>query len=167
MKRSSLILVILLLCIISSAQQLQLEVNGSANFENSVFEIREAGLDFSSALEVQSSIFLTLHQGGGFTKKNNPNKKWRIAIFKQDDWNDDLKLEVKRTGKGNNIGNNGKPNVHGGENYQVVRNTETWFFEGKGEIRDIPLRIKLSGVSLKMGAGSHNSRIVFTVYDGW
>ncbi|MCY1720291.1 hypothetical protein OU798_08045 [Prolixibacteraceae bacterium Z1-6] len=148
-------------------QQLQLEISGSANFDNAMFTVKEAGLDFASVLENESSVLLTLFQSDDITKKNNPNSKWRIAIYKQDDWSDDLLLEVKRAGSGKNIGNNGKTNIHGGENYQVIRKTEGLFFEGMGEIRDIPLNLKLSGFSVTMGAGSHNSRIVFTVYEGW
>ncbi|WP_346856418.1 hypothetical protein [uncultured Draconibacterium sp.] len=167
MKSFLLTLAILISFLVASSQQLKLEISGNVNFDNSLFTINEAGLDFPSVLETQSSIYLTVYQDDYFTKKNNPNSKWRIAIFKQDNWSDDLKMEVKRSGSGNNLGNNGHPNIHGGENYQVVRNTEDQFIEGKGEIGDIPVSLKLSGFSITMGAGSHNTKILFTVYEGW
>ncbi len=167
MKKRLLILPILLLSLFCQAQQPQLEVNGNVNFDNSVFSINEAGLDFAASLETQTSILLSVFQDGEFTKKNDPNNKWRIAVFKHDLHDESYDMEIRRTGIGNNVGNQGKPKVNGGENYQIVQNTEQLFFTGRGEIRDIPVQLKLSGISIVMGANLYNSKLVFTVYEGW
>lgn len=167
MKKSVLLFLTLLLFSICSAQQIMLEVAGDATFNQSKFFVDEAGLDLSSVALTQNAILLSVTQGDYWTKKNNPNNKWKIHIFKQDNWDDELQLAVKRTGKGQRVGNNGNPNIHGGGNYQLIRNNETEFIYGKGEIQNIPLMLRLKGQSLTMGAGTYSSRIIFTVYESW
>lgn len=167
MKKSVLLLLLLLSFLLGSAQQIMLEVSGDATINQSKFFIDEAGLDFSSVARTQSSIFLSISQSDYWTKKNNPNRKWTIHVFKQDNWNEELQLAIKRTGNGRRVGSNGNPNIHGGGTYQLVRNNETEFFRGKGEIQNIPVKLRLKGHSLAMGAGTYTSKILFTVYDSW
>jgi hypothetical protein len=167
MKRSILTLFILISFLFASAQRIELKISGDANFDNSLFSISEAGLDFSSDLESQSSIYLSVSKDN-VTQRNNFNSKWwTIKVYKQDNWNSDMKLQIQRTGKGNRVGNNGNPNIGGGSEYLIVQNTETDFFEGKGEVSNIPVSLKLSGISVTMGAGSYSSRMIFTIYDSW
>jgi hypothetical protein len=166
MKRSILTLFILISFLFASAQRIELNISGDTNFDSSLFSISEAGLDFSSDLESQSSIYLSVSQDN-VTQGNNANSKWTIKVYKQDTWDSDLELQVQRTGDGNRVGNNGNSNISGGSEYLIVQNTETYFFEGKSEISNIPVSLKLSGISVTMGAGSYSSRIIFTIYDGW
>ena len=152
----------------SKGQQLKVELEGNAFFDNSNFTIGEAGEDFSSGIETESSVFISVLYTDDFNKKKNPNTKWNIKIFKSDmNWDNKLKLETRRTGRGDRQGNSGNPNIHDGENYQEVSNTSTYFFRGKSEIVYIPISLRLSGLSIAMGAETFETNVVFTVYDDW
>lgn len=167
MKKLVLLFIVFFSLEVAWAQQIQLQLTGDATFGNSNFSVSEAGLDFSATVRTPNPIYLSITQSDYWTQKNNPNGKWRIHVFKQDNWSEDLQLAIKRTGNGYKVGSNGKPNIQNGMTYQVIRDNETEFFYGKGEIRDIPVKLRLRGHSLTMGAGTHSSRIVFTVYDSW
>lgn len=137
-------------------------------FDNSLFSISEAGEDFPSSIETESSIYISVIQMDDLNKRQNSNNKWNIKIYKTDlEWNNNLRLEARRTGKGNRFGSKGKPNIHGGENYQNITNNFTYFFHGKGEITDIPVNLKMSGFSTVLGAQTYETSVIFTVYDEW
>lgn len=168
MKKIFLLTIIFPIALFSKSQQLKVELEGNAVFDNSSFIIDEAGEDFSSGIETEASFYVSVLYTDDFNKKKNPNKKWNIRVFKSDlNWNNNLKLEAKRTGNGNRVGNPGNPNIHDGENYQDISNTSTYFFRGMKEIVYIPISLRLSGLSVAMGAETFETSIVFTVYDDW
>lgn len=152
-----------------TGQQLKIELEGNAAFDNSNFSIKEAGEDFSSTIESEASFFISvLYTDDNINRKKNPNTKWNIKVYKSDlTWNNDLKLEARRTGRGQKVGRPGNPNIHDGDNNQIITNTSTYFFRGMGEIAYIPVTFNLSGFSLSMGASNFETRVVFTVYDDW
>lgn len=162
----------LLLCFIVAtetavAQDLTITVEGDATFSGSSYFITEAGEDFDSSIESESSVFVSV-LSEDYWKKNNRNKKWRIFVHRSDlSWNSDLMLETKRTGTGYNPQNSGNPNISDGENFLNITSTPTYFFRGKDEIAYIPVSIKLSGLSLTMGAQQFETNIVLTIYDDW
>ncbi|MGM0621986.1 MAG: hypothetical protein ACQETJ_13125 [Bacteroidota bacterium] len=169
MKKLVLPILLLLFASFVSGQQLKIELEGNVTFDNSNFSVNEAGEDFPSAIESETSFFISvLYTDDNLNRKKNPNTKWNIKVFKTDlNWHNNLKLEARRTGSGQRIGNQGNPNIHDGENNQLITNTSTYFFQGKGEIAYIPANFKLSGFSLTMGASTYETRVVFTVYDEW
>jgi hypothetical protein len=149
-------------------QGLKVSVEGDANFSGTTYTISEAGENFSASIASESSVYVSVESDDYWDKKNNRNKKWQIFIHKSDlTWDNNIDLEVKRTGKGNNVGNKGNPNIHDGEDFLKISNTSTYFFRGKNEVAFIPIEIKLSGVSLSMGAKDFETNIVLTVYDDW
>lgn len=150
-------------------QQLKIELEGNATFDNSNLSVSEAGEDFPPSVESETSFFISvLYTDDNLNRKKNPNTKWNIRVFKSDlTWNNDLKLEARRTGRGQRVGHPGNPNVQDGDNYQNVTNTPTFFFRGMGEVVNIPVTFNLSGFSLTMGASTYETRVVFTVYDDW
>jgi hypothetical protein len=153
----------------SSGQQLKIELEGNATFDNSNFSVDEAGEDFPSSIESETSFFISvLYTDDNLNRKKSPSTQWNIKVFKSDlTWNNDLRLETRRTGRGQRVGQPGNPNVHDGDNNQLITNTSTYFFRGKGEVAYIPVTFNLSGFSLTMGASTYETRVVFTVYDEW
>ncbi|HKL33800.1 MAG TPA: hypothetical protein VJ919_14770 [Tangfeifania sp.] len=169
MKKLLLFIFSIVFAIAATGQQLKIELEGNATFGNSNFSVGEAGEDFPANIENETSFFISvLYTDDNLNRKKNPNTKWNIKVYKSDlTWNNDLKLEARRTGRGQRIGNPGNPNVHDGDNYQFVTNTSTYFFRGMGEVAYIPVTFNLSGFSLTMGASTYETRVVFTVYDDW
>lgn len=169
MKKLLLSIFSMIFVTVATGQQLKIELEGSANFDNSSFSVSEAGEDFSSSTESETSFFISvLYTDDNLNRKKNPNTKWNIRIYKSDlTWNNDLKLEARRTGRGQRVENSGNPNVHDGDNNQIITNTSTYFFRGMGEVVYIPITFNLSGFSLTMGASTYETRVVFTVYDDW
>lgn len=168
MKKFTFSIIAIFFSLLVSGQNLKVEIEGNATFDNSLFTISEAGNDFPAFIESESSIYVSIVNDNYLDKNKNKNYKWKIEINKADlTWDDDLKLEAKRTGKGHKSRRNGKSNLHGGSNYQVITNNGIEFFKGKGEFENIPINLKLSGFSVTMGAKDFETNIVFTVYDEW
>lgn len=167
MKKSILTLGIIVLALLSKAQPMQLEVNGVAAFDRNSFTISEAGSDFASNIEVESDILLTVDSGDEWDKRNNPNRKWKIEVRREDiSWDDKINLEIIRNGNGywkNNKGNEG--HIYNGTNYQSVNVNSSYFFGGKGLISDIPVHLRLSGFSIVNGANDYETNVVLTIYD--
>ncbi|HZH72090.1 MAG TPA: hypothetical protein VFD91_06340 [Mariniphaga sp.] len=139
-------------------------VDGDINFDNSYLSITEAGMDYTttnpSEGTLQLSVLYTLKP------ENNPNYNWRVSVHVQNlEWNESLKIKIRRTGSGRNKNNSGNPKIYDGLVYQPVSNTPIPFFKGKGEIIEIPVSVTISGYSVIMGAGESESSLIFTVYD--
>lgn len=168
MKRINYIIFALtLLCSSASGQQMKISIDGEITFDNSKFIITEAGENFPSNLESESSVFINIENTDIFNEKSNPNEKWSVSVQKADSWNPDLQLEIKRTGDGFKSNGKGNPNIKDGLSYQTISNTPTYFFRGKSEISLIPISIKLTGPSVTLGAKQFESNIFFTVTDEW
>lgn len=147
-------------------QQLTVQIEGDVYFNENLLTINEAGNNYPSALEAQSSVQVSVLYEDQLNKKKNPNEPWRVFVHKQNmEWNENLSLAARRTGSGSRLGNPGNPNIHDGDNFQQITNNPTYFFRGRGEIVQIPLAMELSGFSLTMGARDFETRLVFTVYD--
>ncbi len=166
MKKLTFSIVAVFFSFLVSGQSLQVEIEGNATFDNSLFTISEAGNDFPASIKSKAAIYISIVNYNYLDKKNNKNNKWNIEINKADlIWDDNLKLEAKRKGKGHNFGKKRHSNIQGGSNFQVITNNGIEFFKGKGEIENIPIKLKLSGFSITMGAKDFETNIVFTVYD--
>lgn len=166
MKKLIFVLPFLFLTMLVASQEMKIEVDGNLTFDNSGFTISEAGNDFPSSIVSESSVFLSVVFNDYWDKKSNPNKKWKIGIYKSDlTWDSDLNIEVKRTGNGQKNGKNNNTNINDGENYQPISNISTYFFGGKDEIAYIPIDIKVSGFSITMGAQDYETSLVLTIYD--
>lgn len=149
-------------------QGMEVLVDGMVAFDNSNFNIREAGADFPQSIESESSLFVSITSKNHWDKHDNPNKKWRIEIHKSDHvWNDDFVIEVKRNGNGRkSTKKKGKKSkINGGENYQPIGAMPNYFFDGTDQISEIPLKVKLSGFSIIYGARDYETSLILTVYD--
>jgi len=165
MKKIFIVLSLLLIGIISHAQQMNIQVNGNVTFDNSLFSITEAGNDFVSSITNDFPVNVSLQYTSFWDKIFSPNKKWRLNVQKSDIlWHSDLKLEIIRIGNGDRPWR-GNVVIHDGTNYQLVTNTSTYFFRGQNEISNVPLYFKLSDYSVTMGAKDFETNILLTVYD--
>ena len=153
--------------LVTNAQPLSIEINGTASFSNMQYNVSEAGMDFASSLESESQLYINIEYTSIWDKWFNPNTKWKINIQKTDvNWHPDIVIETKRTGNGNRPWyGQGSVNIHDGVTYQAITNTPTYFFRGRNEILNIPVSIKLSGISLVMGAQDFETNILLTVYE--
>lgn len=168
MKKLHFIAVAFLFSLFASGQDLKIEVEGIANLSGAVANIAEAGENIAGSLESENAVFVSVLNSDYWAKKNNNNRKWRIFVHKTDlTWNNTLQLEVKRSGNGYKPESNGSPLLQDGENYLDISNTPTYFFKGKNEVAYIPIDVKVSGLSLTLGAKQYETNIVITVYDDW
>lgn len=179
MKRNLLLISMFFMSWCSFGQGMQIDVQGSVVFNNSLFTISEAGEDFQANLTSEANTFISVVSGNYWDKKTNPNKKWRIEVNKTDvNWNDNLLLEIRRTGNGfasssNNGNGNGngqgngnkKGKVQDGTVFVPVNNNSTYFFKGRDFVTNIPIEFRVSGLSISMGARDFETDIVFTIYD--
>lgn len=167
MKKNILIMFLLLMALLSNAQSMEMEVTGTATFDQNSFAIIEAGNDFSSSIEIDSDLLLTIKSGDEWDERNNPNRKWKIEVRREDiSWSDAINLEIVRSGNGywkNNKGNSG--HINNGTNFQSVGNNSSYFFGGKGLISDIPIQLRLSGFSIVNGANDYETNVILTIYD--
>lgn len=151
-----------------NAQQLILQVEGDASFNNNLTPIRESGEDYSSSLEAESTLNVSVMFDNQLDSRQNTNEKWRVFIHKLNmEWDNDLVLEARRTGKGSRPNNPGNPRINDGDNFQKITDIPVYFFRGMGEISQIPLTLQLSNFSVTMGARDFETSLVFTVYDDW
>lgn len=168
MKVTLYFLLFFTLPLLAKAQDLMIQTEGDANFSHNLTPISEAGLDYPSSLEAESSILISVIYNNLLDKKNNPNDKWRVHLHKIDmEWNPELSLEARRTGRGFKPNNPGNPNISDGDNFQPVTNIPAYFFRGRGEIVQIPVSLQLRGFSVTMGARDFETSLIFTVYDDW
>ncbi|WP_372949646.1 hypothetical protein [Mariniphaga sp.] len=168
MKKSFYFILLIFIPFLTEGQELTVQVDGDADFTHNLIPISEAGLDYPSTLQAESSVYVSVISDNLLDKKNNPNDKWRIHIHKLDmEWNQELALEARRTGQGFKPDNPGNPNIQDGDNFQPITNIPVYFFRGRGEIVQIPVALQLRGFSVTMGARDFETSLVFTVYDDW
>ena len=170
MKKNTFLFLIVLFVfgVNAHAQELKVAVEGSMNTENLNYSIQEAGEDFSGETTGESVFYLTIEDLEFWNKNQNNELKWRVFVqHSNENWNEDLKLQIKRTGKGVKKNGNGTPNIHDGDNYQEVTISPSYFIRGKNEVSLIPLSVIIEGFSLSMGASEFESDLIFTVYEGW
>ena len=168
MKKYLLVLTVISLGFAARSQQHKVDIEGMINIDNSSYTINEAGEDFDGALTSASSFYLQISNEDFWNKKQSQTIKWRVFVHHtNDNWDEEIQLNIRREGKGIKTDGNGTPTVHDGDNFQNVTNTPTYFFRGKDELSLIPLAVQLQGHSLSMGSEQFDTNIVFTIHEGW
>lgn len=151
-----------------SGAQLSIETEGNLDFEGSVNNVNEAGLDYSfDGVYNTKTIYLSVIELDELNKKGNPNNKWRVFVYLNETANSELTIEIERTGNGYKPNANGTPNIHDGTNFFPVEQTQSYFIRGKGDIVYIPVSVRINGASVLLGASEFESNLVFTVYEDW
>lgn len=157
--------VIILLLLIGvkqlGAQDFFIITNGIVSFNETQLEVGEAGNDISANLR-SNAVYLSVNSNYYW---NMNNERWRIYIHKSDiNWDDQIQLTVKRTGKGQKYWG-GKPYIQGGNSNVRINDNPTYFFNGKDKVLNIPVKFRVKKLSLTMGAEDFETDIVFTIYD--
>lgn len=115
-----------------------------------------AGTDLTDTHESAShQVTVTISTTTG----NDDN--WRVDVKRTDTtWHGDFTLSVKRTGDGTGGGT-----ITGGAAYQAVATTDNAFFSGAGDRSDIPVQLRLSGVSVQVPPDTYSTTATYTVVD--
>jgi hypothetical protein len=119
-------------------------------------EITEAGNDFTGNYESAVNQMLFSRNA---TSQYKPN--WNVTINKSDVfWHSNLKLWIRRTGDGTQVSGS---TINNGANYLEVLNTPVNFFDGYKEVDEVPLQLKITGLSVIIPANSYYTLLTFTV----
>jgi hypothetical protein len=90
---------------------------------------------------------------------------WRLDIRRTDTlWHADLSLYARRTGNGT-AGSGSNPSITGGTNYQLLTTTDTSFFSGYRGRTNIPVQLRLTGMSVTLGVNAYRTTITYTLVD--
>ncbi len=145
-----------------NAQEFKVSANGMVSFSVAELVVGEAGNDINATLS-SNTIYLSIGSDYFWDMKN---ERWSIYVNKSDiDWDDDIELNIKRTGSGAYTQRKGNPYVKNGKNFQKITNNPSYFFNGKDKISNIPLEFQLKNMSLTMGAHDFETDVIFTIYD--
>ena len=143
--------------------QLNIESSNTINFSILEINVVDAGLDFQNDFSTTDDAILLSVNILPQNLQNTTLRSWRVDIRKNDiDWHDNLDLFVRVTGNGNSNFNTSLQNDF---SYQQIQDFDNLFFNGTGWINNIPIQVKLSGVSVIIPAKSYATELVFTLLD--
>lgn len=115
-----------------------------------------AGSDLADSFESNADATMISITGTG-----SPSRAWDVLIRKSaSSWTSDVTLYVERTGKGSGAGS-----IREGTSYMAVGESDVLFFRGNGDKTNVPIRYKISGLSIMVPPGSYSALITFTVVD--
>lgn len=136
----------------------QVWAQSSWNVSVGANSITEAGNNYStSAVESAANQFLFDIVGG-------PSTNFTLTVNRLDaDWSNLLSVLVRRTGPG--AGSGGF--IAGGDNYQMVTTLPQTLsfgtFGPSGRRNNIPVQIRLAGISVLVPAKTYTTTLVFTI----
>lgn len=78
--RLLIIICIALLPFMVNGQQLSVQIEGDVYFDENLLTINEAGNNYPSSLEAQSSVQVSVLYEDQLNKMKNPNEKWRVFV---------------------------------------------------------------------------------------
>jgi len=142
------------------AQQISNTYTGDWSITVTSDQILDAGEDYpasyTSALD-QSLI----------TIKKKPSSDlfpWRVDVrYDNVNWNDLLEIWIKRTSDG--VLQTQGAYITGGNVFQLVYNSDNYFFEGAGTIKNISIQYQLSGISVLLPADNYSCSIYLTLIE--
>ncbi|MCE3077291.1 hypothetical protein [Chryseobacterium gwangjuense] len=163
------ILTVLLIIINSLIKGQTVTVSGT-DWSPTIPTITEAGSNYAGSYESASSqILISMTIPGLLLVGSSAN----ISVNYEANplWNNNLILERKRTGAGINGSVCILCSVSGGDtNYQTITTTPLVFFTlstgvglGTNTRNNIPVQIRLSGVSVTVPVATYNAKLVFTI----
>lgn len=149
----------------SKGQVFQVSGSGTWSPTVSTTAITEAGRDYGNSYALESlsnQTLINLQRSGSFFQVYLSS--WRVDISRSDvNWNNNLQLEVRRTGNGTGTGWwIFAPNIANGTNYQPVSTASSQFFTGNGIYRNIPIQYRIRGLSVLIPADTYSTNVVYT-----
>lgn len=157
----TIVLAVLLLCVVPFNKSHCITFNTSGSWTQTVTVSNltgGAGSDLTSTYESGSSQATCSVDWTLFGLLSS----WRIDVHRVDGtWNSNLHLYIKRTGDGWNL-------LAGyidccGTSYQEVTGASQNFFWGHGNVFDIPMQFKLTGISVSIPAGTYTTTVYLTL----
>ncbi|MFN7143885.1 MAG: hypothetical protein ACK4YP_08930 [Myxococcota bacterium] len=86
---------------------------------------------------------------------------WRLEIRRSDgSWDPDLRVWVRRSGDGTGTGT-----IAGGDTWVEVGPTNSILFEGSGDRQDVPIQLRLGGLSLGVTPAAYLTALQYTLVD--
>ncbi len=154
-------------------QNFNVSVSGSVDFGDGLTLVGEAGSDFSTVLESQSGLSLTVAYSSGsiIAYWLYPNRPWKLTVGMtgSSDWNSDvLQLEMKRNVSSGSLINGwfaGSKYIAGFERYEPLTEGINSEIYGRHGIQNIQFDFRIKGASVVLGAKYFETDVVFTVYD--
>lgn len=134
----------------------QIKVSGKWSKTLDARQIKSAGYDYDSYYESknnQTKISISPIPNSWYNRKYMPLK---VFVQKEDqNWHSSLNLELKvsSTSHGNSTGTQ----------YQAVTNYSSIFFETIGSKKNIPIKYRISGLSVTLPADNYSVEIIYTV----
>ena len=84
---------------------------------------------------------------------------WRIDVRRESArWPSGVRLWVRRSGAGMGSGR-----IRGGETFQEVTPTSTFLCSGSGDRLNVPLQIKVTGLSFQTPVGTYTAALAYTL----
>ena len=134
----------------------KLKVQGNWNKTLGASDITQAGYDYNSFYESNDNQTKLSFNPIPNSKYNRQYASFKIFINKEDlYWDSSIKLFAKVSS-----------NSHGnstGTQYQELTNYSSLFFETIGSQKNIPIKYKISGLSVTLPAESYSVEIIYTV----
>jgi hypothetical protein len=153
---------LILICIPRFANAQFITVTGSWNPSVSNTQISEAGLNYTgSTSSLSNQVLIRVMRSTSFF---SGLLTWRVDVSKSDiNWNNNLVLSNVRTGNGTFQSTFFSSGISGGTTFQTITNANTPFFNGNGNITNIPIQFQLSGYSLLIPAGTYSTNVIYTL----
>ncbi|AWV98880.1 hypothetical protein [Arcticibacterium luteifluviistationis] len=155
--RVFIILVLIVSCYVSHAQQVQVKSGWNTSVSSS--EIIEAGLDYSGTITSDPDQ-TTINFNGGKMPES-----YYITVQKNDNGLDGLSLWVRRTGDGN-----GSPfaTVSGGTTFMQVTDSGEILYsginnKGGGTRRHVPIQYQFRGISVLLPVKTYSINVIYTI----
>ena len=144
----------LLVSVVGFSQKVQVLGNWSKTLKAS--DISSAGSDYESSYtskNKQSKITITPVPNSGYNRRYMP---FKVFVHKEDiEWHPNLKIEAMVSS-----------NTHGnssGRSFQEITNNTTLFFNTLGRRKNIPIKYKITGLSVTIPAETYATEIIYTV----
>lgn len=145
------IFIALLFMILGSLSAQTIYVYGDWNYTIPTSDITEAGEDFTGTYESSSyQVYFYIYY----------RWNWDISVQKNDiDWNDDIKLFVRRTSNGYGW----RGNVRQGTSYMELEDYDNFFFEGRNYRYYVTAQYELRNISVTIPANTYMTEVIYTL----
>ena len=122
-----------------------------------------AGENISTEIESDSNAYLITVNILPNNTNNTLYNSWHIDVQKSEIiWDSNLDLQIRLTGTGSSIYGN---TASGQTSYGSIQNSNTTIVNGTGWIDNIPLQVKITGISVTLEAKNYSTDIIFTLID--
>lgn len=159
-KRCILIVLICVVLLSSQSPLYAIDIYATGGWTNLVINSSHlrggAGSDLADSFESNADATMI-----NITGTSDTSDIWEVKIRKSaSSWTSDATLYVERTGDGSGAGS-----IDEGTSYMAVGESDVTFFSGSGDRTNVPVRYKISGLSISVPTGTYSALITFTVVD--